>query len=253
MNRALLMAGFCLLAACGSAPPQTSRQASSDPPEAHHMLAQPNGWRAVLIAGDDSEPAFGNAVDAMAGRLTELGVQRGAITVLKAGGRGDGAATAANIVDAFRHLSPGPGGGCFVFITSHGSAGRGLVIRSEHAYLSPANLDRLLSQPCRALPTVVIASGCFSGSFAEGAMPEPNRLVLTAARDDRPSFGCRAGRDLTVFDQCILENLRAGAAWRQVMDGTRACVAATEQTLGSELPSEPQMWVGAEVAALHVS
>ena len=35
---------------------------------------QPKGWKVLLIAGDDQEPAFDNAVAAMAAKLASFGV-----------------------------------------------------------------------------------------------------------------------------------------------------------------------------------
>jgi Peptidase C13 family len=228
------------LAACASAPEEAP----------HAPLAQPASWKAVLIAGDDEEPAFDNAVDAMAGKLARYGVAGRDITVLKANGDGAQAATKESIVKAFANLDPGAADGCFVFITSHGGRDAGLLMKRAEAILTPSDLDDLLSSPCAARPTVVIASGCFSGIFAEGsAMPAANRVILTAARDDRTSFGCDAKRKYTVFDECLLRSMGRGARWRAVMDKARACVSANEEKLG--VPSSgPQMWVGAEVGDL---
>jgi hypothetical protein len=100
---------FCLLlAACASG----ARPAAP--------LPQPTGWVAVLIAGDDQEPAFANAVDAMAEKLEGDGVDPKRITVLKAGAKGAAAATGSNIGRVFADLAPAEGEGCFVFMTSHG-------------------------------------------------------------------------------------------------------------------------------------
>ena len=83
-------------------------------------------------------------------------------------------------------------------------------------------------------------------------MPAPNRVILTAARDDRPSFGCNADRTFTVFDQCVLASLDGGLRWQSVMDKARGCVADNEAALGVEAPSQPQISVGAEVSGLRV-
>jgi hypothetical protein len=215
-------------------------------------LPQPMGWKALLIAGDDEEPAFDNAVDAMADKLEGFGVPRANIMVLKASGHGSQAATTANIMQDFARLEPTAGEGCFVFITSHGGQDEGLVMTLAQAFLSPDDLDSLLDGSCGSSPTVVVASGCFSGSFAEGqSMPAPNRMILTAARDDRTSFGCDAERKFTIFDQCVLDNLDAGEHWQAAMEHIRACVAANEQTLDVE-PSLPQLSAGAAVTDLKV-
>jgi hypothetical protein len=231
------------LAACASTPEAVS----------HGPLPQPTGWKAVLIAGDDQEPAFDNAVDAIARKLAQDGVASRDITILKATGRGAQAATKENIVEAFANLAPAAGDGCFIFVTSHGGRDSGLLMTRAEAMLSPSDLDGLLSGPCEARPTVVIASGCFSGIFAEGAsMPAANRVILTAARDDRTSFGCDAKRKYTVFDECVLGSINRGVRWQAVMDKARACVASSEQKLGVITSSSPQISIGAEVGDLVV-
>ena len=248
MKAALSATVLCMLvAACASSTP--ALPVGSAAPAA----SQPTGWRAVLVAGDDAEPAFDNAVDAMARKLGALGVPRADVAILKANGRGDEEATTSNIVSAFAGLSAGPSEGCFVFATSHGGPGRGLFMKRARAFLTPGDLDHLLNGPCRARPTVVIASGCFSGSFAEGqSMPAANRVILTAARDDRPSFGCNADRQFTVFDECVLDNLDGGSRWQVVMAKARACVEANERALDVDVPSQPQVSIGADVTGLLV-
>jgi hypothetical protein len=212
---------------------------------------QPLTWKAVLIAGDDAEPAFDNAVDALAGKLEGYGVPPANIVKLKADGVGAEAATGGNIQAAFEKMYPGPRGGCFVFITSHGQPRAGLYMKAANGYLSPLLMSRLLDASCRELPTVVIASGCFSGSFAQPPVSAKNRVILTAARPDRPSFGCNAGLRYTIFDRCVLENLIKGVAWPVVMNKARGCVAAEEEKMNVP-PSEPQLSVGDSVTNLRV-
>src|SRR5215468_3916255 len=137
-------------------------------------LPQPTAWKAVLIAGDDSEPAFDNAVDAMAEKLHGYGLRREDIVILKASASDGQRANRGNIADAFAALAPSPSEDCFVFITSHGGDDRGLVMTAARSFLTPDDLDELLNERCADKPTVVIASGCFSGMFARGrAMPTP--------------------------------------------------------------------------------
>jgi hypothetical protein len=215
-------------------------------------MPQPSGWKAVLIAGDNQEPAFDNAVDAMAAKLASFGVPRSDISILKATAVDQHAATRVNIRRAFAELNPAPTDGCFVFITSHGGEGRGLVLARERAFLSPSELGGLLSSTCGNRPTVVVASGCYSGSFAEGpAMPAVNRAILTAARDDRPSFGCNAGLRYTVFDQCVLDNMERGIRWLDLMSRTRQCVSTRERAMGTAA-SYPQLSMGPAAGGLKV-
>ncbi len=216
------------------------------------QVPQPAGWKAILIAGDDHEPAFDNAVDAMAGKLASFGVPPSNISVLKASAYDSHGATQSNIRRAFAELHPTPADGCFVFVTSHGGEGSGLVVVRDGDYLSPAELAGLLTSSCGSRPTVVVASGCYAGSFAKGrAMPAANRVILTAARADRPSFGCNVGRRYTVFDQCVLDNMDRGIRWLDLMDRARRCVSARERTMGDR-PSYPQLSVGAAATALRV-
>jgi hypothetical protein len=102
------------------------------------------------------------------------------------------------------------------------------------------------------VPTVVIVSGCYTGAFAAGAMAEPNRIILTAARRDRPSFGCQVERTYTVFDQCLIGALPQSANWQAVFSRTSRCVSRQEHARG-ELPSEPQAYFGSAVADMRVA
>ena len=250
------LAMLVVLAACGSElrPASQAMPLSEAPaPRPQPASDQPAGWKAVLIAGDDQEPAFDNAVEAMARKLGRFGVPRDDITILKADGQSYQVANGTNIRNAFASLDPALGEGCFVFVTSHGAPRQGLVMKRARAYLTPAGLGELLDQSCAQRPTVVIASGCYSGIFADGPpLPATNRTILTAARPDRPSFGCNASLEYTVFDQCVLDSLERGVAWRVVMDRTRACVTARETAMHVGAPSQPQLSVGADETHLRV-
>jgi hypothetical protein len=239
MPRHVAMLIALLLAGCAS------------PEQAAHPLPQPGAWKAVLIAGDDAEPAFDNAVDAMAAKLEGYGLRPHDIVTLKASGSGRLRANRTNMQDAFSQLAPAPSDGCFVFITSHGRPRQGLFLKAVEGTLSPRELDRLLDLSCADKPTVVIASGCYSGIFASAwSMPAANRTILTAAQSDRASFGCNAERRFTIFDQCVLENLEARQPWTAVMERIRACVSRSEDETNASPPSNPQIHVGRNVEAL---
>jgi len=235
IKRLALLLGL-LVASCTNAPAPS------------HPLAQAGAWKAVLIAGDDAEPAFDNAVDAMDRKLIGYGLRPEDIAVLKSSASGAQAASRDNIIQAFAALAPGTSGGCFVFITSHGANERGLIMKAARSFLTPADLNGFLNNGCADHSTVVIASGCFSGIFANGGnMPADNRTILTAARSDRTSFGCNASRQYTVFDEYVLDGIARGVPWRAVMDKTRACVARNEAEENFQPPSEPQIFVGRNV------
>ena len=208
----------------------------------------PASYKTVLIAGDYHLPVFDNAVRDVAARLRARGaVAPGDVRALSAAAPGARSATVGNVLRAIAAMRPGAGQGCFVFATSHGVQGVGLYLAARNEALSPALLDRALVQGCGDAPTVVVVSACFSGGFAEAPMARPNRIVLTAARPDRASFGCGAGRTYTVYDHCLLDALDRGGTWRAAYATIQGCVAVDEQEDGF-LPSEPQAWFGADVA-----
>jgi hypothetical protein len=214
-----------------------------------------SSWQAVLVAGDDAQPVFDNANDALAQWLGGRGVARSDIHRLSASrARQDPSvepASAERILQRIAALQPPPGTGCLVFITSHGQQGRGIWLAYSGEYLEPASLAQALSVGCAAVPTVVILSSCYSGAFAAGAMRAPNRIILSAARADRPSFGCQADRTYTVFDECLLGALPRAPTWRAVYGTSLGCVRGREKQL-AVLPSQPQAAFGAAVRDLAV-
>ena len=212
-------------------------------------------WQVVLAAGDDAEPVFDNAARALGQRLAAAGVPAANIHRLSASGAEVGAAVEPALANVLLQrigtLPARPGDRCLIFLTSHGERGAGLWLARSNTAVSPDQLAQALSRGCAAVPTVVVVSACYSGGFAIGKMAKPNRIVLTAARNDRPSFGCQVHRVYNFFDECLLGALPKSATWRAVADGSRECVHRMERALG-ERPSEPQAYFGAVVANLDV-
>ena len=212
-------------------------------------------WQVVLAAGDDAEPVFDNATRALSQRLAAAGVPTGNIHRLSASAGELGTAVEPALANVLLRrigaLPARPGDRCLIFLTSHGERGAGLWLARANTAVSPDELAQALSRGCAAVPTVVIVSACYSGSFATGKMAKPNRIVLTAARNDRPSFGCQVRRVYNFFDECLLGALPKSTTWRAVADGSRQCVRRMERALG-EQPSEPQAYFGAGVADLDV-
>jgi hypothetical protein len=210
-------------------------------------------WQGVLVAGDNAEPVFDNAVEAMARWLVGIGVTSSDIYRLSANARPFGAAeepaSARLILGRVAALRPNRNEGCFVFITSHGMRRQGIWLAASGEFLEPAALARALSAGCGNAPTVVVVSSCYSGAFT--AMRARNRIIMTAARPDRPSFGCQADRTYTVFDECLLSALPQAATWRGVYDMNLACVHQRERELGV-LPSQPRGFFGKAVRSLAV-
>jgi hypothetical protein len=135
----------------------------------------------------------------------------------------------------------------FLLITSHGApAGVGLERDGAvFGYLTPAALRRALDAS-GVRNAVVVVSACYSGVFKPIASAD--RLVITAARPDRPSFGCQEGNRWTYFGEAFF----AGALSREG-DPVRAFALAREAVGRRERaegfdPSGPQIAGGRRVA-----
>jgi Peptidase C13 family len=212
-------------------------------------------WQAVLVAGDIAQPAFDNAIGTLSSRLTENGVPKDNIYHFSASAgarnRRSEPATLDRLLTQIARLPVQPGERCLIFVTSHGAPGRGVWLAYAHEFLRPADLARALSASCAAAPTVVIVSSCYSGTFATWPMIAPNRIILTAARSDRSSFGCGADNTYTEFDDCLLAAMPRSMTWQAVSDDIVRCVGLRERVLG-QLPSLPQAYFGAAVSNLSV-
>jgi hypothetical protein len=207
-------------------------------------------WRVLLVAGDDSTAVFDNAVD----RFTEILTSKPGLELYRlTSDRRLRSATrhiaSAKAIDGA--LTGSAAQGCFVFMTSHGTTD-GLYLREDNESnrtLSPSKLDRILDKQCGERPTVVVISACHSGVFIGKASKGDNRIWLTAARDDRVSFGCGAEFELTYFDECLLGAWPQSKTWQQLFDRTKTCVRLKESEL-SEQSSMPQAFFGAKVRNL---
>lgn len=134
--------------------------------------------------------------------------------------------------------------GCLLYFTSHGTPD-GMVFGPD-GQVTPDMMANMVRSWCGARPTVVIVSACYSGIFVDG-LKAPNRMVLTAASRERPSFGCGADETWPWFDACVLEALPQATDFLALAAGARACVSRRERETGVELPSEPQLFVGADM------
>lgn len=240
---ALFAAGLAASCAAADEPPLSAAAVAAAP-----AISIPAGsWRAVLVAGDNSSPAFDNGIDTLRDRFASMGVRN--ITLLSASqARGTRLASARAVDGALR---PAGGEACFVYLTSHGDES-GFFLRADRRTLSPTALDQALSAGCGDRPTVLVVSACHSGTFINAETRRPNRVIVTAAAVDRTSFGCGADDDYTYYDQCFLQQLDSASTWRELAEATRSCVATLERRLGVRGESRPQLFVGAAVANLKL-
>lgn len=161
-------------------------------------------------------------------------------------------ANRANLARALREIGQrqGPEDVAFLFLTSHGR--EDLLSLSFDAAgtndLTAAEFGQMLEDSGIG-PAVIVVSACFSGSFIDDTAA-PDRLVITAARGDRTSFGCRDGAEWTEFGQSFFDlALRARADPRTAFPVAAADVARKEMADGLT-QSLPQISEGAEIGAV---
>jgi hypothetical protein len=144
------------------------------------------------------------------------------------------------IYDQLSALAGRAKGGCLVYFTSHGSPD-GIAL--GEGVFTPSMMANVVDDACGERPVVAVVSACFSGVFVP-ALDGVERMVLTAARPDRTSFGCGESDRYTFFDGCVLQQLPRVHDFMALGRAAQACVAAREAKLGGVLPSEPQLVIG---------
>ena len=209
-----------------------------------------DGWGAAIVAADwrDSygKPiqAFDNARRDLVRGFVDAGFSRADMVDYSL--RPDAArpVTAEGAIAGMNELFARTSRGCLFYITTHGSPA-GMVFGPD-VTLNTTMMANFLRTWCGTKPTVVILSACYSGIFVDG-LAAPNRMILTAARRDRSSFGCGAEETWPYFDGCILESLPGSADFLALAAATRACVHRRETEEGLTPASEPQLFVGSEM------
>lgn len=206
-------------------------------------------WNGLFVAGDDSIEAFDNGQRDLIAVLTARGLDRA--TRYTASRRVAKANPQISLLtearlDALPDLRIArEGEGCLLHLSSHGAEGEGFYLSTAGGLiLDPAYLAEMLDSACgNDRPTVVLVSACFSGQFITDAIRGPNRIILTAARADRPSFGCSADDLYTYWDGCLIEHIPRSKTWTRLYENVRACIEGKEAAIGAE-PSEPQAFFG---------
>ena len=163
-------------------------------------------------------------------------------------GEAETRATARNLDQALKSLNIGGNDGCLLYFTSHGSEA-GLLMsqdKDNEQTLSPELMGRILNAYCAGRPAVVVVSACHSGTFLRDGVVADDRIVLTAARKERVSFGCDFRLRYNYFDGCLLAEIDRSATWSDLFNRTRTCIERLETGL-NEKPSEPQASFGERV------
>lgn len=136
-----------------------------------------------------------------------------------------------------------------LFLTSHGTPDHEI-----HLQLYPVIEASIRPQQLRAAlddagirNRVVVVSACYAGGFLP-ALRGPDTLVLAAAREDRPSFGCGADAAATYFGRAwLVEGLNQSGDFIAAYNVATRNIAARERLDGYP-PSLPQIDIGANIA-----
>jgi hypothetical protein len=219
-----------------------------------NLYAQDKVWKSIFIAGDHSIANFDNGRKDLAKMLAPLGAfEEHQIHLTSSQGELNNKtvlANGTNIENAFSSMKVKSSEGCFIFMTSHGSKNQGFYL-SRAGILTPAKLAEMVNKACADAPTVILVSACYSGQFITAGLTGKNRVILTAAIKDRPSFGCSQDTKYTYWDECLLEAIPTSQNWKDVYEDAKSCVSQKETRLGYN-PSFPQAFFGEGVKDLAV-
>lgn len=224
-------------------------QAQTPPPGASRF----DGWTAAVIAADwrtsAGEPiqAFDNARRDLTVGFLAAGFDRAALYDATLRPDVPDPVSAREALEDIARVAEANTRGCMLYVTSHGS--QQSLIFGPDVQLTPTSMANLVRSLCQTRPTVVIVSACYSGIFLD-ALSGPDRMVMTAARRDRNSFGCGEDATYPYFDGCVIESLATARDFIALSQATKACVARRETEEGLSPASEPQVRIGANMQLL---
>jgi hypothetical protein len=136
-----------------------------------------------------------------------------------------------------------------LFITSHGN--KDLIAVDQYPIpfnqITPIDIKQTLDAT-GARNRLVIISACYSGSFIDD-LKDDNTAIITAASEDRTSFGCSNERDWTFFTNALFNH-----GFRKSRDINQAFKQASQLVDSWEkkqqlIASRPQIFVGKEFEA----
>jgi hypothetical protein len=240
-----------LLAAIGTAVALHSKPPPPPPEDSGPPLAHFDKWAVEIVSGDNHahsgapSEVFDNARQDLVKAFVKMGFRKKNMEQFSMNFDYDARPT--DIVSAAEMLKEAAKRapeGCLVYFTSHG-APEGIVVGT--ALVPPDMIGKLVNNACGHRPSVVVMSACYSGQFVP-VLQDPNRVVMTAARPDRTSFGCGEADQYTFFDDCFLRAIPHADSFAALGEQVQQCVATRETVMKVSPPSEPQVSVGPNVA-----
>jgi hypothetical protein len=255
----LVALGFVLAAALGGAAlwfsqgvtAASSREAAQESqPQSVPQFTNFSHWAVVLVAGDyrahSGAPSkvFDNARRDLAGAFAKIGFNKANMVQFSVDyDEGTQHSEIGQIASAMQSVAARAKDGCLIYFTSHGTPD-GIIIGD--AVLGPRQMHDMVENACGSRPSVIVMSACFSGQFVAPLMGD-NRIIMTAARPDRTSFGCGEMDHYTYFDDCFLRALDMSGDFPSLAQLGQRCVAEREAQMKATPPSEPQISVGPQM------
>jgi len=215
--------------------------------ETQSNLVDFSHWAVVLVAGDyrahSGAPSkvFDNAVADLTGAFTKIGFSKTNMARFSVDYEdGTQHTSIPDIATAMQQVAARAKDGCLIYFTSHGVPG-GIIV--DDKVLSPSQMQDMVNTACGERPAVIVMSACYSGQFVT-PLAGANRIIMTAARPDRTSFGCGEMDHYTFFDDCFLRAMPMAGDFPGLGGLVQQCVAEREVQMKATPPSEPQVSVG---------
>jgi hypothetical protein len=210
---------------------------------------------AIGVAGDGTENVFRNEAEYFATLMRTRFHARGVVTLVSnpnsVGTKPQPLASYDNLYDAVtgiarkmdRHEDI-----LLLYLSMHGTHDHELAL-----YFPPYVEDTLVPDDLRFVlrkagirNRVIAISACYSGAFIPRLQGD-DTLIMTAARSDRPSFGCGADSTATFFGRAwLVEALNRTTDFVQAFGQAQDRIRGWEQIADFE-PSHPQLSEGARI------
>ncbi len=166
----------------------------------------------VVVAGLDDDDVFGReAAEAArvlsrrydaAGRTILISAGKGASDISAPNGTPGNLATVLAAVAARMNVKEDA---LILYTTSHGGPRIGLASKdgkNGYGMIAPMRLADLVNE-LGIERRMVLISACYSGQFV-APLATPNSVIITAADDNRTSFGCAPSNDWTFFGDALI-------------------------------------------------
>lgn len=212
---------------------------------------------AIGMAGDGTQDVFRNEADYFATLMSQRFHARGVLTLVS---HPDSLAAKPKPLASYDNLHDAVAGVArrmnrredilLLYLTMHGTAEHQLVLYFPPLVddvLVPDDLARILDR-AGIRNRVIVLSACYSGGFIR-RLAGDGTLLMTAARSDRPSFGCGDDDTATFFGRAWLaEGLNRSTDFVEAFRYAEGRIKGWERAQEYE-PSHPQISEGDTIKA----